>query len=703
MGNKEYQEENGFDSFLNACSGGSNATTYHQRTVFEFEVPKLQLEEALRRFAFSFISPLFNQTSIDKEISPVDAEYLEGLSNEDSRLEQFFTIFAKPGHSLGTFSWGNRKSFVEHAQEKGVNLRRELVNFWETHYIAEKMVLVVQSQEPFENLERFVKVFSGIPSAKKNHRPMPIERMACLPYCEEKFFRVYYVKPVMDFHRLLFTWSLPSQLEYYKTKPMAHIGNLIGHEGRGGLVSCLRKKGLATSLSAGNDETDHDHNIHHALFTIDVTLTKKGLNQIDDVIANVFGYLSFLHRHGPQKYYFDEEALIELINLRYEDEASPIETVKSLALHHFLYEPKDILIGPYMLFKYDKKLIEECLSHLSPNNFNLIISSRHALSDEHYVNREPWFDIKYASREIPLDWTASPSLELISQFKLPEPNKYIATDFELVTEQTTPYPKLILQNEVCKLWFKKDDEFKTPKGHVNLVLFSTYQKESAAVACALDLFIQIVGLNVIEDVYPANLAGLTYSILLTDIGLIMSTDGFTETLPKLTEVLVSHLIRFECDQQTFDSMCEKLAQNYYNDITDSDCLSRQVRFALSETVYWTADEKRNALPSITREVLFEVHKRFFSTLFMESLIQGNFTKSDAKKIIENITSILDYAPLKRRCSKPQVKVLPDGRDVYCRLKTFCQEEKNTLVMNYYQLEQCDIKELCYLDLLGNLM
>lgn len=42
---------------------------------------------------------------------------------------------------------------------------------------------------------------------------------------------------------------------HYKNHPGTYISNLIGHEGKGSLLSFLIKEDLVTSLSSGNYDT----------------------------------------------------------------------------------------------------------------------------------------------------------------------------------------------------------------------------------------------------------------------------------------------------------------------------------------------------------------------------------------------------------------------------------------------------------------
>jgi insulysin len=109
--------------------------------------------------------------------------------------------------------------------------------------------------------------------------------------------------PVKDKDVLSVFWpSLPYSQHHYKEQPLKYFSHLLGHEGPNSLLSYLKREGLAMELSAY-----HDHDIWSvSTFAIDVTLTKKGLEQYERVISAVFKYAQILRDAGVQEYVFNE-------------------------------------------------------------------------------------------------------------------------------------------------------------------------------------------------------------------------------------------------------------------------------------------------------------------------------------------------------------------------------------------------------------
>ena len=85
------------------------------------------------------------------------------------------------------------------------------------------------------------------------------------------------VPAVRQAHNLVVTFQLPSQSGRYLAKADEYLSCLVGHEGRGSLLSLLKAKGWALALSAGVPEGGFERNTALYLFDVTVTLTEAGL------------------------------------------------------------------------------------------------------------------------------------------------------------------------------------------------------------------------------------------------------------------------------------------------------------------------------------------------------------------------------------------------------------------------------------------
>ena len=82
MGTEKYPSENEYSEYLSNNGGMNNAYTGLMSTNYHFEVSNEAFEGALDRFAQFFICPLFNKTSIEKEMNAVSSEHSKNLQSD---------------------------------------------------------------------------------------------------------------------------------------------------------------------------------------------------------------------------------------------------------------------------------------------------------------------------------------------------------------------------------------------------------------------------------------------------------------------------------------------------------------------------------------------------------------------------------------------------------------------------------------------
>merc|ERR1719431_2023537 len=161
------------------------------------------------------------------------------------------------------------------------------------------------------------------------------------------------------------TWALPPTLHLYRIKPLHYMAHLLGHEGKGSLISFLRKKVWALSLTAGNAGDGFEYNSTYSMFPITITLTKDGYDNIDKVVQAVFGYLEIMKEQGPSERIYKEIQKIEDLDFSFREEKQPSENVENLCENMQFYPPERYLDGDDLLFTYDPVVITEFTLALS--------------------------------------------------------------------------------------------------------------------------------------------------------------------------------------------------------------------------------------------------------------------------------------------------------------------------------------------------
>ena len=131
----------------------------------------------------------------------------------------------------------------------------------------------------------------GRRSFQPSREPEPKSHKATrkIPFSKDQF-RLMRIKTVKDSRSLTLIFPLPATQKYYRSRPLNMLGFLVGHEGKGSLLSLLKEEGLASGLSAGGGDSTSSY----TSFNINIQLTPKGLKRYTKVIERTFQYLRLL-------------------------------------------------------------------------------------------------------------------------------------------------------------------------------------------------------------------------------------------------------------------------------------------------------------------------------------------------------------------------------------------------------------------------
>ena len=83
-------------------------------------------------------------------------------------------------------------------------------------------------------------------------------------------FRLMRIKTVKDSRSLTLIFPLPATQKYYRSRPLNMLGFLVGHEGKGSLLSLLKEEGLASGLSAGGGDSTSSYTSFNININVDV-------------------------------------------------------------------------------------------------------------------------------------------------------------------------------------------------------------------------------------------------------------------------------------------------------------------------------------------------------------------------------------------------------------------------------------------------
>ncbi|RMZ82427.1 hypothetical protein DV737_g2137, partial [Chaetothyriales sp. CBS 132003] len=668
MGTEKYPVENDYSSYLSSNSGHSNAYTAATQTNYFFDgavngagpvtngaspatngvaangTARGPFHGALDRFAQFFVKPLFLENTLDREMRAVDSENKKNLQSDVWRLSQLAKSLSNPKHPYHHFSTGNLKTLKEEPEKRGVKIRDEFIKFYEKHYSANLMKLVVLGREPLDELEDWVvELFSDVEN--KNLPEQRWDDKATLT--PDQLQKEIFAKPVMESRSLEITFPWQDEEPLYETQPSRYISHLIGHEGPGSILAYLKEKGLANSLSAGL----HPICPGSAFFEIDISLTPEGLEKYRDVVKYVFQYISMMKENAPVDWMYDEIRNMAEVDFRFRQKspASRFTSQTSSVMQKPL--PRQwLLSGSSKLRKFDPKAIVNAMQFLREDNFRLMIVSQDYPGD--WNEKERWYGTEYKVQTIPLEvqedfraaLTASSS-ERPADLHLPHKNEFIPTRLDvekLEVSQPAKVPKLLRNDDLMRLWWKKDDAFWVPKANVYVLLRNALTYATPANYVKTVLFTALVKDALTTYSYDAEISGLVYGVAANMLGMDFVVHGYNDKMAVLLEKILVTMRDLEVREDRFDIIKERMTRKYKN--WDYQQPYHQIgdftRWLMNEKA-WMTHQYAAELPHITVQDIRSFVPQLLAQTHIEILAHGNLYKDEAKKIGHLVESTLN--------------------------------------------------------------
>ena len=421
LGTEKYPEAQEYDRFLTEHGGFGNARTGFAHTTYFFEVDAAHLEGALDRFAQFFINPRFDRDANTSRASggsstPSTCRAAAATTCEASRRGSRPSIRAipSPGSTPGT----RRPSPSAPAASSGPSSSTSTRTPTPPHL----MKLVVLGREPLDDLERLVRTrFAAV-------KRRPVERLRIdAPLFREGFLPARLdIAPIREVRTLSLSFPIPPLRPHYRAKPLALVSHLVGHEGRGSLLSALKERGWAEGLGAGAG-------ISHpgfATFGITIRATEAGIANADEVVALVFAYLDLVRAAGRMPRYRDELVRMAEIGFRFMEKAPALDLALALAGALHRYPAGEVLAAPYRYDRADPTLERRFLSALTPDRVLVTVTAKGVTTD----SVSPFFEAPFRLSAIPPETVARwrDPAPAATPLALPEPNPFVPGDLSLI-------------------------------------------------------------------------------------------------------------------------------------------------------------------------------------------------------------------------------------------------------------------------------
>lgn len=645
LGTKDFPDVEEYQSYVSTHGGSHNAYTSGLHTNYFFEVSQDKLNGALDRFAPFFINPLFNETYVEREQHAVHSEYQSKLQDDYRRIQYASIQAMNPKHPQAHFSTGSLETL---ADRDGRPVREDLLAFYKKYYSANIMSLVVIGRESLSELKAMVdQRFSAIPNnnAQVQRTNEPLYTPGTLPLYLQ-------IEPVKDLRQLSFTFALPSLLAEYHAKPSSFLGDLLGHEGQGSLLDVLKEEGLALGLSAGSGRSSLDDSSFH----ITVTLTDKGLENVDHITALLFQTIELVKNKGLEEWRFDQQAKFSALAFQYQQKGSASNTASHLAGNLHVYAPQDVISGSYLQTNFKPELLTTLLEQLTPNNMLRTLVAKNQQSDKTPFDIEPWFNAPYKISEI-----SSGDIENITktasnpQLALPDVNPFIPDNIEMLSaDDDQVKPVIVKQTEGLTLWHQQNTQFNSPRGNLYLNLRSPVSKDSPRNKILTTILTKVINEQLNTYSYPARLAGLGYDIYPNQRGISIKVSGYSDKQTVLLNTVMKQLTQFSVDDALFTRIKKELKRDIANQRLNKpfqQSISRLREMLITE--FFSVEQLLTSIDAVDIEALRDFHGSFFETLDITAFIQGNHSPAEA----ENLNKILeDNLPSHKTAKVPSAAV-----------------------------------------------
>lgn len=618
LGTKKYPDVDEYSTYLKNYGGYANAYTASDHTNYQFQVLPDGFEGSLDRFSQFFISPLFTEEYTSREVNAVNSEYQKNILNDGWREFRIASQFAKEGHSERKFNIGNLETL-------GDIKREELIAFYKKHYSANRMGLSLLSTHSLEEMEKYVRdYFNNIKNnnlKRNNHDPIVIN--------DKKTLRFVQVEPIKDIRDLNISFSIPSTRELYKNKPGRQFGFILGHEGKGSLLSYLKDKGWALTLSAGARAETKEFGYAN----IKIGLTEKGQKEYKDVIKATTDYIGLIKKEGFQKHVFNELKTMSALDEIYSSKGEGMWRATQLANEAMMYPLEDAGRVNYLYSNSSPESFEKLLEDISIDKMLVLLVAKGVKTDK----EEHFFKIKYSYSEDDKFYKKIEKITQRDEFLIPEPNPFIPQAASVPNRKIkeNAYPELISTDNGASLYFGQDNEFLRPKGVISFKILLPKEKMSLKHKVFSRIYVACVNESLNEISYPAKQAGLNYAIREGYEGIYVDVSGYTESSIVLLETVLDHLVNFTITNDQFLAIKDKIIRNYKNfSLSDAHQQTREMAPDILNNIKYTWKESLPLAEKVTLNEIKSFSGSLYEKTFVEALVYGDFDEGQAKKSLE---------------------------------------------------------------------
>jgi len=670
LGTEKYPEAGAYQQFISEHGGSHNAYTAFDETNYFFDVNASDLEPTLDQFAQFFISPLFNSEYVEREKHAVHSEYQTKIKDDNRLQYELIKTISNQAHPFSQFSVGSLQTLADHENK---TVREDLLTFYQQHYSANRMSLVVLGKQPIAELKQMV---ADRFSAVANHNS-PEPNFEQPLFTDQQLPLRINTQPNKNLRQIKYLFPVASTRPHYQSKPVHYLSNLLGHEGKGSLLSYLKNQGWAENLSAGIGFEDN----RQANLQISISLTEQGLKNTDAVTRALFQNIALIKQQGIEEWRYQEQAQLAQLGFKFQENGSNMHFVTSLASRLKHVSPKQILSAPYQMNDFQPQLINKYISALKPQNMLMLVIGKDLpvdMNSQHYT-------AKYSTQRIDIqqlqDWRDK---TLSSDIRLPQSNPFIPNQLALIQppEIEANKPQQRISEQGISWWHSNDTTFKTPKADFYFTLRSPLANLSPRNVALMALYVKTVNEQLNEFSYPATLAGLGYQLYSHVRGISVRISGYSDKQSLLLEEVLTALKKPAIKDDSFNRHRDELIRHWRNALKQKPYQQSMSQISnLVTEPSWQEQPLIAALTPVTPDELQSFTQQFLSRLDIEVLGNGNLSQTAMAARVKQLATRLATEKPDQPIARPNIRQLPAGQKL---LRAFEVEHSDNAVTLYVQ-------------------
>ncbi|KYM98610.1 Nardilysin [Cyphomyrmex costatus] len=706
---QEYCKKNDMIELIHKYKGDINFIAEFEYISFFFDIQNFQKDyflSVLKLFAEFFTNVLPEKDKFMQNRDNIKEEFQLALNFAKDRVDlPLLSSFTCSDHPINK---DNEDYFIKIQKNLDYTiLYEELQKFAKCYYSAHRIKLVIQASLSLNTLEKYVTHSARFVNIPSNVLPSN-DSTGCkqdIPHFNTAAFqKMYKIIDIKPFKLLEITWVIPSQYSY-KNKSFDYIMSIIENEGEGSLISYLRKK--LWSVTCYN-KAFLCESVLSSMFntiTISIKLFNDGKHRVREVLNAIFSYINLLKREGPQKRIYDELNTYTKYIFRYKKEQCSLENVKNLCGNMHVYSPRDYITGNIIYFEYDSEEINKFLSYLVPETANIIIIDKH-FEGVHPNKINSYSNLWYTDVQIPQQWIEQwKSIEPLPDFYLPLKNIWLPFEWTLIPipAKVSKYPVKLYSDSISEVWYRPDPKFRLPVCYMNVHFVSYLGFESPENAALMTLYCEILKLLVMEELYPATIAGYSYDINVNTKGITIEISGYMPRL--MLSFIVNRMKAYPklVTEELFKLVKDEQLDFYKDKFSEPAELANDVSLWILTLVHYTYIDLHNALKNISFKEFQDFAATFVNRLCIQCLAQGNITEGAVIKTIQYCVETFKCNPLHSDWMESfRVTQIPIGNS-YCKLKNIDKLNSNSVVINTYQIDVTSIELTMLMTLITKLM